>query len=233
MKKLCIIILCCFVMISTLVSAEAKFNDIDGHWAEETIIKWQDYGYINGYPDGSFKPDNPVTRAELAKILSSVFDLKKSEQLAYEDISGNEWYYSYLEESSKYIPKYSLPILYESNLPYNENENKNIFLPETYTIRMHVAEALVEIKLERENIEIEELSIQEINHQVQEVFKDGDYTNLFAIPHSGIPKNVQRMNKYTWLANKLNIMIGYDGYFYPYGYITRAELLTAIDRIID
>lgn len=98
---------------------------------------------------------------------------------------------------------------------------------------MHVAEALVKIKLDTENIDIEELSILEINEQVKAVFKDNEYSNLMAIPGTGIPQNVQRMNKYTWLAYKLNIMIGDDGYFYPYGYMTRAELLTAIDRMID
>ena len=75
--------------------------------------------------------------------------------------------------------------------------------------------------------------INSINEQVKAVFKDDDYSSLIAIPGSGIPQNVQRMNKYTWLAYKLDIMIGSDGYFNPYGYMTRAELITAIDRIIN
>ena len=213
-------------------ASESKFSDIDGHWAENVIEKWQDFGYINGYPDGSFKPDNPVTRAELSKILSVAFNLQEREPLAYNDVSHTEWYYPYLEKSVKYIPMYSLPTLYESNIPYSENQTKNKFLPNVNAIRMHVAEALVKIKIEKENIIVEDnLSIQEINAQVQEVFKDPDYSCLYAFPHSGIAKNIQRMNYYTWMALQLDIMVGDDGYFYPYGYMTRAELLTAIDRI--
>ncbi|MBQ8767869.1 MAG: S-layer homology domain-containing protein [Clostridia bacterium] len=232
MKKVYISLLCCLMMITTTVIAEAKFNDISDHWAENVIEKWQDSGYINGYPDGSFKPNNPVTRAELSKILSSAFDLQETTTLTYEDITNGDWYYPYLEKTATYIPMYALPTLYESNIPYSENQGKNKFLPTDKAIRMHVAEALVKIKLDTEKIDIEELSIQEINEQVKTVFNDDEYSNLIAIPGSGIPQNVQRMNKYTWLAYKLDIMIGSDGYFNPYGYMTRAELITAIDRII-
>lgn len=43
--------------------------DISGHWAEEAIRGLVASGAINGYSDGSFKPDNTVTRAEFAQIL--------------------------------------------------------------------------------------------------------------------------------------------------------------------
>lgn len=232
MKKICIFLLCFLMIITTTVSAEAEFNDISDHWAKNVIEKWQDSGYINGYPDGSFKPNNPVTRAELSKILSSAFDLQETTTLTYEDVTNSDWFYPYLEKTATYIPIYALPTLYESNIPYSENQGKNKFLPTVRAIRMHVAEALVKIKLDTKNIDIEELSILEMNEQVKAVFKDNDYSNLMAIPGTGIPQNVQRMNKYTWLAYKLDIMIGSDGYFNPYGYMTRAELITAIDRII-
>lgn len=218
---------------TTSVVAKEKFNDIEGHWAERVIEKWENTGYINGYPDGSFKPDSPVTRAELSKILVMAFDLTEVEKVNYDDVSDNEWYYSYVVKSVKYIPKYSLPTLYEQNIPYSENQLKNTFLPNVKTIRMHVAEALVKIKIDKENITIEEPTIQEINRQVQEVFNDAEYYNLMAVPGTGIPQNVKRMNRYTWLAYKLKIMEGdTEGNFNPYGYITRAELITAIDRIL-
>jgi hypothetical protein len=47
----------------------ALFNDIAGHWAEENIIKLAEKGIINGYPDGSVKPDAEITRAEMAVIV--------------------------------------------------------------------------------------------------------------------------------------------------------------------
>ena len=100
-------------------------------------------------------------------------------------------------------------------------------------MRMHVAEALVEIKREKEKINTELPSIQDIQADVTAVFKDDDYENLYAM-HGTIPKNVERMFEYTYLANKLGIMQGdADGYFRPYDSVTRAELITMLDRVIS
>ena len=44
-------------------------DDVSGHWAEESIRWCMEHGLMKGYPDGSFGPDKPVTRAEIATIL--------------------------------------------------------------------------------------------------------------------------------------------------------------------
>ena len=47
----------------------AKKTDYDDHWAAP-YIRWAiREGLLKGYPDGTFQPDKPVTRAELAVIL--------------------------------------------------------------------------------------------------------------------------------------------------------------------
>ena len=110
--------------------------------------------------------------------------------------------------------------------------DKGGFLPNVDAIRMHVAEALVELKKERENINPELPDINAIQESLLKIFKDSDYEELFAM-HGSVPSNVRRMFEYTWLANELGIMKGdADGYFLPYNRVTRAELLTMIDRII-
>ncbi len=53
-----------------------SFNDIDGHWAKDKILKVAEYGLLNGYPDGSFKPDGKMTRAEIAAIINKYWNLK-------------------------------------------------------------------------------------------------------------------------------------------------------------
>ncbi len=50
---------------------ETALSDIQGHWAETHIRKLLDYGVVNGYPDGTFKPDNKPTRAEVATMISN------------------------------------------------------------------------------------------------------------------------------------------------------------------
>ena len=74
----------------------ASASDIGGHWAEDIIAKWIDAEKINGYPDGTFKPDNPVTRAEFVQILYNVLpDQAVAEETdhTFTDVSEGDWYY--------------------------------------------------------------------------------------------------------------------------------------------
>jgi hypothetical protein len=55
----------------------AQASDIAGNWAEPFIKALIEKDIIKGYPDGTFKPDQPVTRAEFAALLNRAFDLKE------------------------------------------------------------------------------------------------------------------------------------------------------------
>ena len=52
----------------------APFADVKGHWAEAAIGKEYAAGRISGYPNGTFRPDAPITRAEAAHILNKIFE---------------------------------------------------------------------------------------------------------------------------------------------------------------
>lgn len=53
---------------------EAK-DDVSGHWAKASIEWAKENGLIKGYPDGSFKPNDPLTRAEACAILERFYEL--------------------------------------------------------------------------------------------------------------------------------------------------------------
>lgn len=54
---------------------EDTVDDITGHWAKGSIEWAKEKGLIKGYPDGSFKPNNPLTRAEACAILERFYEL--------------------------------------------------------------------------------------------------------------------------------------------------------------
>lgn len=58
----------------------AKKTDYDEHWAAPQIRWAMMEGLLKGYPDGSFQPDKPVTRAELAVILHRVYSKPKEDE---------------------------------------------------------------------------------------------------------------------------------------------------------
>lgn len=54
-----------------------RFIDVpETHWAYQAIEALAEMGIINGYEDGSFQPNNPVTRAEVAAIISRLKEVK-------------------------------------------------------------------------------------------------------------------------------------------------------------
>ncbi len=72
-----------------------SLNDIKGHWAQEIIQAAVKDNLIKGYPDGSFRPDNSLSRAEFVALLNRVLQLKATEgSLNFKDISRENWYYS-------------------------------------------------------------------------------------------------------------------------------------------
>ncbi|WP_310425209.1 S-layer homology domain-containing protein [Chamaesiphon sp. VAR_48_metabat_135_sub] len=72
--------------------AQANLNDYAGNWAEPFIKVLIDKNIVVGYPDGTFKPDQPVTRAEFAALLNKAFELQPiRESRAFRDVPANYW----------------------------------------------------------------------------------------------------------------------------------------------
>lgn len=70
--------------------SESSFPDTQGHWAQEQIEAAVRSGLVNGYPDGTFRPDATVTRAEFVKML-----------LDAEDIYPNSWATQWLKKQNE------------------------------------------------------------------------------------------------------------------------------------
>ncbi len=64
-----------------------SLNDIGGHWANEAIRSALLKGYVDGYEDGSFRPDQSVTRAEFVKMTVTALKLSVSGK-----VEGADWY---------------------------------------------------------------------------------------------------------------------------------------------
>jgi len=56
-------------------SANFNFTDVDGHWSETVVKQALSLGLVNGYGDGSFKPNGVITRAEFSTMITKVFGI--------------------------------------------------------------------------------------------------------------------------------------------------------------
>lgn len=72
----------------------ASFSDIRDHWAASYINKAVSYGFVKGYPDGTFKPDNAVSRAEFTSMVNKALGNTASTSVGFKDVPYNEWYYN-------------------------------------------------------------------------------------------------------------------------------------------
>lgn len=86
------------------------FNDISGHWAQKYIELAASNGWINGNPDGTFKPNNNITRAETVAMINRVLDrqtkdvsdlLPVSQMTNWSDnMDTAKWYYRDMQEAT-------------------------------------------------------------------------------------------------------------------------------------
>lgn len=71
----------------TTEAAVSLFNDSKGHWAEDAIEQAASLGIFNGYADGSFKPENALTRAQAASVFVRALNLPASDvAVPFDDI---------------------------------------------------------------------------------------------------------------------------------------------------
>lgn len=68
-------------------------TDIEHHWAKVYIEKLNDLGYVSGYTDQTFRPENLITRAEFVTFIVRILDLETKQYTGpYADVSAGDWY---------------------------------------------------------------------------------------------------------------------------------------------
>ncbi len=74
---------------------EQTLTDITGHWAIDNINSLMAMGAISGYPDGTFRPDHTITRAEFVSVLVQAFKLENMDGKNFNDTAGH-WSEDYI-----------------------------------------------------------------------------------------------------------------------------------------
>ena len=97
-KKLIPMVLVLLMTCSSVLFAQG--NDYTGHWAEDSIRNWVDKGYIKGYADGTFKPENNITRAEFMAVVNRSFGFKEEAAVSYKDVQESHWAYNEFKVAS-------------------------------------------------------------------------------------------------------------------------------------
>lgn len=207
MKKFSLILLSLLLLFGIMPMASAKsqsFWDVQkNHWAYDAIYEMADRGIISGYPDGSFRPNDPVTRAEFAKIMIAASGISMSSNQSlpqtFEDVPRNHWAFRYIEYAKPYLTGY------QSGSTYTYKPNQN-------AVREDIAVSLVRL------MSYDSTKTPDLN--LLEQFKDRDEISTNLRPFIAIAINT-------------NLISGYsDRTFRPQAQITRAEAASLLYRTL-
>lgn len=95
-------IVCRLLSIDTSKTKNAiKFNDTSKHWAKEYINACEDAGYVNGYTDGTFRPDKTISRAEVVTMINRIVGTRTGTSCPYSDVSTGDWFFGAVAGAAK------------------------------------------------------------------------------------------------------------------------------------
>ncbi len=89
-----------------LMDAEGRFTDIENHWAKSYINSSAEKGWINGYGDGTFRPNHIIIRCEAMKLINEVLDRRVNsaglhkDTIQWPDNTIDKWYYEIVLEAT-------------------------------------------------------------------------------------------------------------------------------------
>lgn len=135
-KRIFSVFLVFIMLLSSATSFAHKKEDFKDlkkeHWAYESVMKMVDLGILSGFPDNTFKPDAPVSRAEFAKmmVLTLGLDLTNPSEPSFKDVGKNDWAYKYVETAKYYLTGY-------------RTNNGDYYKPKDNAVREDMAVAIV------------------------------------------------------------------------------------------
>ena len=200
---------CILVRAEAMSTPVSSFSDITGHWAEKGIKAWTAHGLAGGYPDGTFRPDSSITRAEFLTLLNRAFGYTEMtvgqaiDPVPYCDVTEIDWYAGEIAKAA--------------GVGYLGGYPDSTIRPQNSITRQEVAVFFARIlPVAIESSEVDNLYLNNDN-----VLKD--FTDEVQIP--------EWSREAIAMAVSGGYMNGYpDGNFRSAKAITRAEAITVLER---
>ncbi|CAM3218545.1 S-layer-like y domain-containing protein [Paenibacillus lupini] len=87
--------------VTGYAASRAAYEEAEQSWAAPALKEWLDLGWLQGYPDGTIKLNEPVTKAELVSLMNRAFALTDTAPLSFQDVSTTDWFYTDFSKAVK------------------------------------------------------------------------------------------------------------------------------------
>ncbi|WP_053373858.1 chitobiase/beta-hexosaminidase C-terminal domain-containing protein [Paenibacillus sp. FJAT-27812] len=90
-----VVIMSRVLKLSVTKQGAASLSDVKGHWSEKYINAFAAAGYVQGFPNGTFKPNDEISRAQAVVLINRVIGARKQSEsdMHYNDLSPSHWAY--------------------------------------------------------------------------------------------------------------------------------------------
>ncbi len=93
------------LILSSATTVLGQGADYETSWAKNEINYMKEKQIISGYPDGTFRPENNMTKAEFYKVINGLIGFKEKAKISFEDVKETDWFYGEVQKGvkAKYI----------------------------------------------------------------------------------------------------------------------------------
>lgn len=246
-----------FILLSAswVTPVLAGFSDVDSNpkytWAQSSIDEMNRRGILTGYPDGTFRPGDPVTKAEFTAMVYRLFPLlRNTETMAIPGVPADHWAAREFAELYGTIwPVYAADV-------QNYRDESYAYIPEKKMTRWEVLITLDALFGSMEGPDISDLKttdamkelarvkdVPQVKYKSDEEFEKSDQTLSLMSPKLAL---IQYGSELDWAGDlhyakaqalyrfmKLGIITpDTGGFLYPGRQVTRAEIVTILNRML-
>jgi len=217
---------------------ELPFTDIEKHWAKDSILQAYEKGLVDGFPDGSFRPNDVVKADQFIVMMLRAFSVTEDGVTTFDP----EWYEFLSEVQPGFLSEVKAAVRTNK---FDFQTAKSGYWAKPYVDMLYEMYYLLEFdsvfpkdyKRYEKQLKREEAGylLAEWYHH----FEGGIDTNYteFVRKNSGLKDFntfTDKVGGYRATLLITGLMNGYpNGYFYPHRYVTRAEALTMVLRLRD
>lgn len=101
MKRVLSLFMVFALILSSAITVFGQGSDYETSWAKNEIDYMKEKKILSGYPDGTFRPNNNMTKAEFYKVINGLIGYTEKAEINFNDVKETDWFYEEVQKGVK------------------------------------------------------------------------------------------------------------------------------------